>query len=115
MKGGRIEHVEGGPGDLANQVAADIRSGTNMDRIGMFAIGTNYELLMPIGNRLQDMFIPGAYFSIGRYAADMVPSWTSTAQHIFQGRKTSLILDNVAVINDGKYIPSILDVAEASS
>jgi leucyl aminopeptidase (aminopeptidase T) len=115
VAGGRLVSLTGGPGDLAERVLATIRAGTNLDRIGMFAVGTNFELLMPIGDAIQDLFIPGAYFSFGRSPASggAKPSWEASAQLTFTGRKTTLELDGFPVIRDGRYDPRILAETES--
>jgi len=107
---GRLVSMSGGPENLAKRVLATIRSGTNVDRIGMFGVGTNYELLMPIGDRIQDQFVPGAYFSFGRPASTVATSWTSTQQLTFSARKTSLRLGTQLVIDGGRYAPEILEM-----
>jgi leucyl aminopeptidase (aminopeptidase T) len=114
LSGGRLVDLSGGPDDLAAKVLANIRAGTNLDRIGMFAVGTNFELLMPIGDGIQDLFIPGAYFSFGRSpsSSGRKPSWEASAQLTFTGRKTSVELDGKLVVDDGRYDPAIL--AEAA-
>jgi leucyl aminopeptidase (aminopeptidase T) len=114
LAGGRLVELSGGPDDLSSNVLATIRSGTNLDRIGMFAVGTNFELLMAIGDGIQDLFIPGAYFSFGRSPAtgDHKPAWEASAQLTFTGRKTSLELDGVAIIQEGRYDPDVLAEAE---
>ena len=112
MGGGRMTNMSGGPGSLANKVLATVRSGTNVDRIGMMGIGTNYDLLMPIGDRVQDQFVPGAYFSMGRPVAVEATSWTSSQQLTFSARKTSLEIDGEIIINNGRYIQEILDLAK---
>ncbi|MBW2276397.1 MAG: hypothetical protein JRF63_02830 [Deltaproteobacteria bacterium] len=111
---GRLTNLTGGPGDLADKVLAIIRDGVNLDRIGMFAIGTNFELLMAIGDGIQDLFIPGAYFSFGRSpsAGDHKPAWEASAQLTFTGRKTSVEIDGFDVIKDGRYDPRILAETE---
>ncbi len=111
LSGGRVTNISGGPGSLANKVLAAVRSGTNVDRIGMLGIGTNYDLLMPIGDRVQDQFVPGAYFSMGRPAAVEATSWTSSQQLTFSARKTSLEIDGKIIINNGRYVQEILDLA----
>lgn len=114
ISGGRLVKVEGGPDSLANRVLSVVRSGSNVDRIGMFAVGTNYDLLMPIGDRIQDQFVPGAYFSLGRPAATSSTSWTSSQQLTFSARKTSLDLDGRLVVENGRYAADILDQTRAS-
>lgn len=111
---GRLVDITGGPGDVAESVLATIRAGVNLDRIGMFAVGTNFELLMPIGDAIQDLFIPGAYFSFGRSPASgsAKPSWEASAQLTFTGRKTTVELDGFPVIKDGRYDPRILAETE---
>ena len=96
-------------------MTAIIRDGVNLDRIGMFAVGTNFELLMPIGDAIQDLFIPGAYFSFGRSPSSggHKPSWEASAQLTFTGRKTSLELDGFDVIKEGRYDPAILAETES--
>lgn len=111
---GKLVNIEGGPESLANRVLATVRSGTNIERIGMFAIGTNYDLLMPIGDRIQDQFVPGAYFSLGRPAATELTSWTSSMQLTFSAKKTSLELDGGLVVDSGRYVADILDQTRAS-
>jgi len=115
LSGGRLTSLTGGPGDLSERVLATIRDGVNIDRIGMFAIGTNFELLMPIGDGIQDLFIPGAYFSFGRSpaAGGQKASWEASAQLTFTGRKTSLEVDGVALIKEGRYDPAILAETES--
>jgi aminopeptidase len=110
MAGGRLAKIDGGPGKLANGILATVRSGKNVDRIGMFAVGTNFELLMPIGDASQDMFIPGAYFSLGRPVATGNAAWTSTCQLSFSGRKTCLVVDGDTLVDAGRYSPRILDM-----
>jgi hypothetical protein len=114
IEDGRLSEAAGGPGDLARRVLANVRAGRNLERIGMFAVGTNFDLLMPIGNATQDLFVPGAYFSLGRSpaAGGQPASWSSSAQYPFTARMTSLILDGVAVIHEGRYDPALL--AEAA-
>jgi hypothetical protein len=109
MAAGRLTKLSGGPGKLANGILATVHSGHNVDRIGMFAVGTNFELLMPIGDASQDMFIPGAYFSLGRPVATGNPSWTSTCQLSFSGRKTSLYIDGDLLVDGGRFSQRILD------
>ena len=109
---GRVVNVEGGPGDLAKDIMANSRAGTNTDRIGQFAVGTNYDLLMPLGDRLQDMFVPGAYFSLGRPMSSLAnPSWTASDSYVFMGRKTTLELDGTPIITLGRYDTTILTLA----
>jgi len=114
LNGGKLASLTGGPGDLADKVMTIIRDGVNLDRIGMFAIGTNFELLMPIGDGIQDLFIPGGYFSFGRSpsASGHKPSWEASAQLTFTGRKTSVEIDGFPVINEGRYDPKILAETE---
>jgi hypothetical protein len=114
FRASRLLDATGGPGDLARQVLANVRGGRNLDRIGMFAVGTNFDLLMPIGNATQDLFVRGAYFSLGRSpaAGSRPASWSSSAQYPFTARKTSLLLDGLPVINEGRYDPVLL--AEAA-
>ena len=107
---GRLTKLAGGPGNLAAGILATVRSGRNVDRIGMFAVGTNFELLMPIGDASQDMFIPGAYFSLGRPVATGNATWTSTCQLSFSGRKTSLIIDGETLVDAGRYSPRVLNM-----
>jgi len=108
LAAGRLVKLAGGPGDMAERVREAIRGGRNTNRIGMFAIGTNFDLLMPIGDPTQDMFVPGAYFSFGRPAGSSNAPWTSSAQLTFSGRTTSLIIDGVDVISEGHYMPEII-------
>jgi hypothetical protein len=111
---GILAGAEGGPGDLARRVLDSVRAGRNLERVGMFAVGTNFDLLMPIGNATQDLFVPGAYFSLGRSPSigGRPASWSSSAQYAFTARKTSLLLDGLPVIREGRYDPAIL--AEAA-
>ena len=110
VTGSRLTKIEGGPGKLAAEILATVHAGKNVDRIGMFAVGTNFELLMPIGDASQDMFIPGAYFSLGRPVATGNAAWTSTCQLSFSGRKTSLSIDGEALVDAGRYSPRILEM-----
>jgi len=112
LAGGRLVKLAGGPGDMAEKVLAAIRGGRNTDRIGMFAIGTNFELLMPIGDPTQDMFVPGAYLSFGRPAGAADAPWKSSAQLTFSGRSTSLAVDGTKIISDGRYVPDIIAATE---
>jgi leucyl aminopeptidase (aminopeptidase T) len=107
---GRLVKLEGGPGTLANAILATVRSGRNVDRVGMFAVGTNFELLMSIGDASQDMFMPGAYFSLGRPVATGNSDWTSTCQLSFSARKTSLVIDGEALVDGGRYPSRLLDL-----
>ncbi len=113
IRGGRLADVGGGPADVAARVLANVRAGRNLDRIGMFAVGTNFDLLMAIGNSTQDLFVPGAYFSLGRSpgSGSHPISWSSNAQYPFTARKTSLLLDDLAVIHEGRYDPALLTEA----
>jgi len=110
LKDGRLVRLTGGPGNLAADILATVRSGVNLDRIGMFAVGTNFNLLMPIGDLIQDMFLPGAYFSLGRspVTGGISASWEASAQLTFTGRKTTLELDGFKVIDESRYDPTIL-------
>lgn len=110
MANGRLTKLEGGPGKLAESILATVRAGRNVDRVGMFAVGTNFELLMPIGDASQDMYIPGAYFSLGRPVATGSAAWTSTCQLSFSGRKTSLSIDGEILVDSGRYAPRILEL-----
>lgn len=111
---GRLAAISGGPGDLASQVEKNLNEGKNTDRIGMFAVGTNFDLLMSIGDPMQDLFVPGAYLSFGRSpgTGTYTPRWISSAQHTFTARQTSLLLDGRAVIEDSRYAPEILALTE---
>jgi len=109
MKGGRLVGIEGGPGDLAAEILDAVKRGQNVDRVGMFAVGTNFEILMPIGDASQDMFMPGAYFSLGRPFAVGTSSWSSTCQLSFSGRKTSLSVGKETLVEAGRYPQRVLD------
>jgi leucyl aminopeptidase (aminopeptidase T) len=110
LKAGKLVNLSGGPGQMARDILATIRSGTNLDRIGMFAVGTNFNLLMPIGDLIQDMFLPGAYFSFGRspVTGGIAATWEASAQLTFTGRKTTVEVDGFKMIDESRYDPSVL-------
>jgi aminopeptidase len=110
VAGGRLTKLDGGPGKLAAGILETVRNGKNVDRIGMFAVGTNFELLMPIGDASQDMYIPGVYFSLGRPVATGNAAWTSSCQLSFSGRRTSLTIDGDTLVDAGRYLPRILEM-----
>lgn len=108
FKNGLLVNASGGPGQLANEVTSIAKSELNMNRVGMFAVGTNFELLMPIGDPIQDLFIPGAYFGLGRLGSPK-ERWSTSRSLPFTSRRSSLHLDGVPVIDMGKYDPALLD------
>ena len=110
MRMGRVMSVTGGPGDWAERIQAEIAEKNNFDRIGLFGIGTNFDLLMPIGNPTQDVLVPGAYFALGRATGANPTAWSSDGHRNFSGRKTSLLLDGQAMIENGRYDKRLLDL-----
>lgn len=111
---GMLVQVSGGPPGLAEQVGALAAGDSAMNRIGMFGMGTNFELLMPIGDPAQDLFLPGGYFALGRLATPSSPraTWSSRNLLPFAGRRTTVELDGMPLIHDGRFAQSLLDMTE---
>ncbi len=115
LQAGRLVSVSGGADDVAHRVEVGLRTTPEMDRIGLFAVGTNFELLMPIGDVAQDLFIPGAYFAFGRVPANKKVRWSTGRILPFSARRVTLELDGEVVIREGRYSAEILSQTGASS
>lgn len=115
LQAGRLVSITGGAGDIAHRVEAGLKAAPEMDRIGLFAVGTNFELLMPIGDVAQDLLIPGAYFAFGRVPVNKKTRWSTGNLLPFSGRRVTLELDGDVVIREGRYAPEILSQTGAFS
>jgi aminopeptidase len=108
LENSRLVDIKGGPPLLADSVKEVLLASKDLDRIGQFAVGTNFELLMTIGDSTQDMFVPGAYFSFGRSQTNANVSWTTNNSLPFSARRTTLELDGLPIISNGRYNHSLL-------
>jgi leucyl aminopeptidase (aminopeptidase T) len=109
---GVLALASGGPPGLADEVGAMAAGESSLSRVGMFGVGTNFELLMPIGDPLQDMYLPGAYLALGSISTLKTPrvTWSNRQQMPFTARRTTLEIDGGAVIKDGRYVQALLDM-----
>jgi leucyl aminopeptidase (aminopeptidase T) len=77
----------------------------NSDRVGEFAIGTNLAVEDICGNILQDEKIPGFHLAFGHpYAEHTGQTWISSTHIDCVGRDFDILIDDEAVMRDGKFL-----------
>ncbi len=101
----RIKHVECSNKELLKEFLDYTHTDENSDRVGEFAIGTNIALKSIIGHILQDEKFPGIHIAFGHpYADHTGQNWISTTHIDCVGRNFDIWMDDVQVMEKGKFI-----------
>ena len=92
--------------ELRGYLSAD----ENGDRVGEFAIGTNLWVKTLTGNLLQDEKIPGVHVAFGDpYPAETGASWSSSTHLDVIPTDCTIYVDGRALMQDGRFLPEVLD------
>lgn len=101
----RIKSVECTNKELLKEFLDYTHTDENSDRVGEFAIGTNIALQRIIGHILQDEKFPGIHIAFGHpYADHTGQNWVSTTHIDCVGRNFDIWMDDVQVMEKGKFI-----------
>ncbi len=101
----RIKKVECSNKDLLKEFLDYTHTDENSDRVGEFAIGTNIAVKRIIGHILQDEKFPGIHIAFGHpYADHTGQDWVSTTHIDCVGRNFDIWMDDVQVMEKGKFI-----------
>jgi aminopeptidase len=101
----RIKNVECSNKELLKEFLDYTHTDENSDRVGEFAIGTNIALKSIIGHILQDEKFPGIHIAFGHpYADHTGQNWISTTHIDCVGRNFDIWMDDVQVMEKGKFI-----------
>ncbi|MBP6672162.1 MAG: aminopeptidase [Bacteroidetes bacterium] len=101
----RIKNVECTNKELLKEFMDYTHTDENSDRVGEFAIGTNIALKSIIGHILQDEKFPGIHIAFGHpYADHTGQNWVSTTHIDCVGRNFDIWMDDVQVMEKGKFI-----------
>lgn len=77
----------------------------NSDRVGEFAIGTNFGVRDVIGNILQDEKIPGVHIAFGDpYGGHTGAAWQSKTHIDIVGRQFDIWIDDLQVMSGGRFL-----------
>jgi len=101
----RIKNIECSNKELLKEFLDYTHTDANSDRVGEFAIGTNIALKSIIGHILQDEKFPGIHIAFGHpYADHTGQNWVSTTHIDCVGRNFDIWMDDVQVMEKGKFI-----------
>lgn len=95
---------------LAREFLLYVRSNPNGDRIGEFSIGTNIGLDDYTGLPSIDENVPGCHVAFGSPPAPLNRSvgWEAKTKVSLIGKKMDIFFDDVQVMRDGKFDPSLV-------
>jgi aminopeptidase len=101
----RIRDLHCANEDLLNEFRGYTSTDENSNRVGEFAIGTNFACTHVIGNILQDEKIPGVHIAFGHpYAEHTGANWVSKTHIDCVGRDFDIWFDREQVMQDGKFL-----------
>lgn len=94
---------------LAREFMLYIRSNPNSDRVGEMSLGANLGLKRFTGNALIDENVPGCHIALGDPLPELTgASWQSKTHVPLVGRDATIYLDNVPIMEDGRYSPDLV-------
>jgi aminopeptidase len=95
---------------LAREFLLYVRSNPNGDRIGEFSLGTNIGLHDYTGMPSIDENVPGCHVAFGNPPAPLNRSvgWEAKTKVSLIGKRMSIYLDDVQIMWDGKFDPSLM-------
>lgn len=107
---GRVLDAKSSKESLARQFLLYVRSNVGGDRVGEFSIGTNLALNKFLGKALQDENVPGSHIAFGGSGVLSATGakWSAKTQVALITRDCDILIDGVAVMNKGVFIPEIL-------
>jgi aminopeptidase len=101
----RIVDLQCSRGDLLAEFRAYTSTDENSNRVGEFAIGTNFACTHVIGNILQDEKIPGVHIAFGHpYAEHTGANWFSKTHIDCVGRDFDIFFDGEAIMRAGQFV-----------
>jgi leucyl aminopeptidase (aminopeptidase T) len=102
--GGRVIDVEG-PEAVRDRLLAHLDAHDQGRRVGQVAIGTNTDVLAPIGVPAQDKKQPGLHLVLGFSARAMTgASWSGDAMVNLIQRRESVWLDDAPLLRRGRFV-----------
>ncbi len=102
---GVVRSVRGGNDSLAREVAGWMRGARNLDRVGLFSLGTNVGITEAIGEVLCDQVMPGLHLALGSTLAEQTrASWDARAQLVLTSSGMDVDLDGIPLIRSGRYL-----------
>jgi leucyl aminopeptidase (aminopeptidase T) len=91
--------------ELLEEFSAYVRTDTNSDRVGEFAIGTNIGITDIIGQILQDEKLPGVHIAFGHpYTRYTGQTWDSATHIDCVGRDFDIWMDDDKVMENGTFL-----------
>ena len=104
IKAARLVDVACARKDLQQEFWEYCHTDENSDRVGELAFGTNLGLTEMIGVLLQDEKFPGVHLAFGDpYGTQTHADWKSTTHVDVLSRKCDVWIDDVQVIEKGRY------------
>ncbi len=105
MKNNRITEGLQHNKELEEEFWAYTHTDENSDRVGEFAIGTNFELNDVIGQILQDEKFPGVHIAFGNpYGEHTGADWYSSTHIDVVGRKFDIWADDEQIMKAGQFL-----------
>ncbi len=104
IKNSRIKDVHSSNLQLAHEFEKRVKMDENSDRVGEFAIGTNYFIRNLIGNLLQDEKFPGVHVAFGHpYPERTNSGWHSSVHIDAVILKPSIYVDGKNIMEAGDF------------
>jgi len=111
VRGGRLVDAQCERADLRNDFWDYCHTGTNSDRVGELAFGTNYGLREMIGVLLQDEKVPGVHIAFGDpYGRQTHADWAARTHVDVLTRGCNVWIDDEQVIAEGQYLLDRFDL-----
>lgn len=105
IENSRIVDVECASSRIVEDFLAYTSKDENSNRVGELALGTNIAVRDVIGQILQDEKIPGLHIAFGHpYSEHTGATWRSTSHIDVVGRRFSVELDGVPVMEDSRFL-----------
>jgi len=105
VENSRIRSIKSENKDLRDEFRAYTSTDENSNRVGEFAIGTNFACTEVIGNILQDEKIPGVHIAFGDpYGEHTGAKWSSKTHIDCVGRDFDIWFDGEQIMRAGKFL-----------
>ncbi|HEY1763730.1 MAG TPA: aminopeptidase [Opitutaceae bacterium] len=105
IRDNRIHSLACANEELLTDFRAYTSTDENSNRVGEFAIGTNFACTHIIGNILQDEKLPGIHIAFGHpYSEHTGQTWTSKTHIDCVGRRFDIWLDEEQVMRAGTFL-----------
>ncbi len=102
---GIVRSVQGTNDTLAREVTGWMRGARDLDRVGLFSLGTNVGITDSIGEVVCDQAVPGAHLALGATLSEETrASWDARGQLVLTSCGADVDLDGVPLIRSGRYL-----------